>query len=273
MKKHLQHLTLLSFLFILSAQVIAADIKLGQDVAAKVNEVPIMQSAVDEIVKDNVARGQKDSPALRKTIIDSLVNRQLIIQDSMKQGFDKSPQNKKRIEEIKNNFLINLAVQDYLSKHPVTDTNLKTEYDLAVKNAQKNTDLQQYKISHIVVATPELAKDILDKIKKGDSFTELAKQYSVIKGKNGDGTMDWVLPNQIVPEISNVMVNLTKGGFTAAPIQTSTGWHIIKLDDKQAYKIPSFEDSKQGMRNMLTQKRQAEYIESLKKTAKIQTSN
>jgi peptidyl-prolyl cis-trans isomerase C len=95
----------------------------------------------------------------------------------------------------------------------------------------------------------------------------------VIKGKNGDGTMDWVLPNQLVPEISNVMVNLTKGGFTAAPIQTSTGWHIIKLDDKQAYKIPSFEDSKQGMRNMLTQKRQAEYIESLKKTAKIQTSN
>jgi peptidyl-prolyl cis-trans isomerase C len=108
----------------------------------------------------------------------------------------------------------------------------------------------------------------MDKIKKGESINQIAGQ--IAGNKAVDGSMDWILPNQVVPEISNVMVNLSKGSVCAAPIFVNGTWHIIKVDDKRSYKLPTFEESKNNVRAGLIQKKQADLIVQLRKSAKIQ---
>ena len=78
-----------------------------------------------------------------------------------------------------------------------------------------------------------------------------------------------VLPSQILPALANVMVNLNKGSVTVAPIQTQNGWHILKVEDKRAFKVPTYEESKDRVRMGLMQKMRNNYLAQLRKDAKI----
>lgn len=239
-------------------------------VAASVNGTPIMKSVVDQIVKTYVAQGQKDTLQLRQNILDNLINRQILAQESIRQGLDKSAGAKNQLDLLKTNFLASLVLNEQVEKNPVKDADLKPEYDKQVKALGNASDLFQYKISHIVLPSEAEAREALEKIKKGDSINQLALQYSGNKNKGDDGSVDWILPNQILPEISNVMVNLVKGSVSVAPIYSNGGWHIIKLEDKRAFKVPTFEESKNNIHTGLIQKKQTDYLIQLRKNAKIQ---
>jgi len=242
----------------------------SSNIVAIVNGFDIQKDTIDGLVAIAVKQGSQDNPALRNQILDAYINNILLSQESLKLGLDKTADAKAQLATLKTNFLSNIAMNEYLSKKLVNDASLKTEYDLQVASLNKNSDLQQYKISIILLKSDEEAKDILMKIKKGDSFSQLAKDFSIEKGKNGDGTSDWLLPNQIIPDLSNVIVNLSKGAYSAVPIRTQRGVYLVKLDDKRPYKIPSFDESKTNLQAQLVQKYQFEYISKLKKESKIQ---
>ncbi len=237
------------------------------DAVASINGVSISKTLLEQNVKLAISRGQKDSPELRLTLKEDLINRELLSQESVKEGLDKSADTKLMLDQARRNILVDVMLNDYFNKHPVSEADIKAEYDKQV--ASVGNDAQQYKISHIVLATESEAKDVLAKAKKGDAFGQLAKQYSIDNAGNNEGAVDWVLPTQIVPELSNVMVNLAKGTIAISPIQTSTGWHIIKLDDKRAFKAPTFDEAKNNVKVGLIMKKQAEYVMKLRESAKI----
>ena len=82
--------------------------------------------------------------------------------------------------------------------------------------------------------------------------------------------MGWVLPAQILPAISNVLVNLNKGNLAVAPIRTQAGWNIIKLEDKRAYQAPSLNEAKNDIRQALMQQQRGELVKKLRDGAKVQ---
>ena len=143
---------------------------------------------------------------------------------------------------------------------------MKTEFDRQIA-AMK--DEQQYRLSLIVMATEAEAKAVLARLKKGESFTKLASELSLDPSKKNSGEVGWVVAAQILPAISNVMVNLTKGGLSVAPIQTPAGWNIIKLEDKRAFVAPSFDLAKNDIRQMLSQQQRFEYVKMLRDKAKV----
>jgi len=63
--------------------------------------------------------------------------------------------------------------------------------------------------------------------------------------------------------------NLKKGEMTQEPVQTQFGWHVIKLEDTRETAPPPFEQVKQQVTNGVIQKKLQAYVDSLKKTAKI----
>ena len=56
--------------------------------------------------------------------------------------------------------------------------------------------------------------------------------------KQQGGDLGWLLSQQLVPPVANVVVNLPLGGAVVSPIQTETGWHVLRLQDKRAYVAP-----------------------------------
>lgn len=239
----------------------------AQDVAS-VNGTAIPDSQFNQTLNQALSQGQKDTPELRNAIKDELINREVLSQAASKEGLDKTPEAKQAWAQIRQNFLIELYLIDYSKKHPITDEQIKAQYERDIAQLQQAGVKEQYKVSLITVQTQAEADAISAQLKKGASFEKLVKEKSIDPSKAQGGVVGWVLPNQLNPEIGTAVTKLNKGGVTS-PIQTQSGWNIVKVDDKRPFKVPTLSEAQIQVRQQLMQQQRAELINKLRGEAKI----
>ncbi|MFL6635682.1 MAG: peptidylprolyl isomerase [Massilia sp.] len=234
---------------------------------ATVNGKPIPAAKVDQVVKQVVAQGKAtDSPQLREAIKKDLIGREVLIQEADKQGVGTRPDVKNAIDNARQSIIINAMLADYIKKNPVKDADIKAEYD---KYKAQMGD-KEYHARHILVGTEDEAKQIIAKLKGGAKFEDLAKQSKDPGSAANGGDLDWASPASFVPEFSKAMTSLQKGAITETPVKTQYGFHVIKLEDVRAAKIPALEEVKQQVAESLQQRKLAAFREELMKKAKVQ---
>ena len=234
---------------------------------AVVNGKPIPSSRVDAVVKQVVAAGQgQDSPQLREVIKRDLISREVLMQEAIKQGYDKKPDVKAALDNARQAIVVNQLARDYITKNPVTDADIKAEYD----RFTKQTGDKEYHVRHILLETEAEAKAVIAKIKNGAKFEELAKGSKDTGTANNGGDLDWAAPASFPPEFAAGFTGLQKGGVTENPVKTANGFHVIKLDDTRAAKLPTLEEVKPQIADALAQKKLEEYKEQMVKKAKVQ---
>ena len=235
--------------------------------AATVNGKVIPAAKIELMVKQVVAQGkQTDSPQLREAIKRELIGREVLIQEADKQGFGTRAEVKAALENARQSIIINAMLADHVRKNPVKDPEIKAEYDRY--KAQMGD--KEYHVRHILVPTVEEAKAVIAKLKSGSKFEDLAKAQSKDGSAANGGDLDWASPAAYVPEFSKAMVALQKGAITDVPVQTQFGFHVIKLEETRATKVPPFEEVKQQVAESLQQKKLQAFREDLMKKAKIQ---
>jgi peptidyl-prolyl cis-trans isomerase C len=235
---------------------------------ATVNGKPIPASKVDQLVKQVVAQGKAtDSPQLRDAIKKDLIGREVLIQEADKQGVGTRPDVKNQIDNARQSIIINAMLADYIKKNPVTDAQIKAEYD---KAKAEQGGRQEYHARHILVATEAEANQIIAKLKGGAKFEDLAKQSKDPgSGANG-GDLGWASPENYVPEFSKAMTSLKKGEVTQTPVKSQFGYHVIRLEETRATPIPPLEEVKQQVAEAVQQRKVASFRDELMKKAKIQ---
>jgi peptidyl-prolyl cis-trans isomerase C len=233
---------------------------------AVVNGKPVPSSRADAMIKQLSAQGQQDSPQLRSMVKEELINREILIQEADKLGLGNNPDVKSQLDIARQSIVIRALVADYLKKHPVTDAEVKAEYDKFKAQAGD----KEYRARHILVEKEEDAKNIIAKLKGGAKFEELAKQSKDPGSAANGGDLDWASPASYVKPFSDAMVGLQKGQVTETPIKTQFGYHVIKLEDVRAAKVPAMEEVKPQIAESLQQKKLQAYQEDLRKKAKIQ---
>jgi peptidyl-prolyl cis-trans isomerase C len=208
----------------------------------------------DFMVKERLAQGQQDTPELRNAVRDELNTRELLAREARKQGIDKSAEMKAQMDLAAQTILVRAYVTDWLQKNPIPDAELRKEYD----QIKSQIGDKEYKVRHILVEKEDEAKDIIAELQKGAKFEELAKARSKDPGsKDRGGDLDWNAPSNFVKAFGDAMKNTPKGKFTAQPVQTQFGWHVILVDDVRDAKVPTFEEVKQ----QLTQRMQAQWLD------------
>ena len=234
---------------------------------ATVNGKPIPAAKVDQVVKQVVAQGRgSDSPQLREAIKKDLIGREVLIQEADKQGIGGRTDVKAAIDNARQSIIINAMLADYVKKNPIKDAEIKAEYD----KIKAQLGDKEYHARHILVPTEDEAKGLIAKLKGGAKFEDLAKQHSKDGSAANGGDLDWASPANYVPEFSKAMVALQKGAITDTPVKSQYGFHIIKLEDVRASKLPPLEEVKDRVAEQLQQQKLAQYRESLVKKAKIQ---
>ena len=240
----------------------------GDKSAAMVNGVSIPQERIDKIVKTVVeSQGQKDTPELRKKIREGLINKELVLQEVRDRKLDKEPEVMEQIELTRHDILINAFQQDHLKNHPVSEDQLKQEYEKLKNDAGE----KEFNTRHILVDTEAEAKEIIAKLGKKGSFDKLAKQKSKDTGSaEKGGSLGWAIPGNFVPPFASAMVKLKKGEYTKEPVESQFGWHVIKIDDVRNLKLPSYEELKPQMQQRLQQQSIISEIDKLRAKAKIE---
>ncbi len=234
--------------------------------AALVNGVSIPQARIDFMVKSITAQGQADSPELRKAIRDASISQELVTQEAVKLGLDKKPDVAMAIELARQNVLINAFQQDYANSHPISEDQLKQEYEkLKAKLGNK-----EFNARHILVGTEAEAKDIIAQLGKKAKFEKLAAKSMDAGSAERGGSLGWTVPGNFVPEFANALLGLKKGEYTKEPVQSQFGWHVIKLDDVRDLKVPPFEEIKPQLQQRLQQQSIKKAIDDLRAKAKIE---
>jgi len=228
--------------------------------AAMVNGVSIPQSRIDLRVKAATQQGQPDTPELRKSIREDMINLEVLAQEAAKQGMDKNP------ELARETILANAFVQDYVKNHPVSDDVLKQEYE----KLKANVGTKEYKARHILVETEAEAKSIIAQLNKKAKFEKLAKESKDAGSAEHGGELEWAVPSNFVAPFANALVSLKKGEYTKEPVQTQYGWHVIRLDDVRDLKVPSFEELKPQLEQRMQQQTVQNAISEMRDKAKIE---
>ena len=90
--------------------------------------------------------------------------------------------------------------------------------------------VSQVRASHILVKTEKEANEILEQIKAGKDFAELAKKYSQCPSGKRGGDLGYFGRGRMVPEFENAAFSTPKGEVSK-PVKTQFGYHIIKVTD------------------------------------------
>ena len=236
------------------------------DAIAVVNGHYIAKSALADLEKEVAVRGQGQTFPKEK-LIEELVQRQLLIQDALQKQLDKSPEVAIQLENAKNTLLTQADLQNFLKTNPVSDADLKKEYDSKVGG----TNATEYKASHILVKTEDEAKKLIADLDKGGKFADLANKNSLdAKESQNGGELGWFAAGQMVEPFSDAVAKLEKGKYSKTPVKTQFGYHIILREDSRAQTPPPFDAVKEQLKPILERKKVQEMVETMRKQATVE---
>ncbi|WP_369650866.1 MULTISPECIES: peptidylprolyl isomerase [unclassified Variovorax] len=235
--------------------------------AAIVNGKPVPKARMDVLAQQLAAAGRPVTPEMQGQLREEIVAREVFMQEAQKQGLDATEDYKNQLELARQAILIRALFENYRKTSPVSDAEVKAEYDKFVAaNGGK-----EYKARHILVETEDQAKKIMADLKKGAKFEDIAKKQSKDPGSGANGgDLDWANPASFVPEFSEAMIKLKKGETTAAPVKTQFGYHIIRVDDIRQAQLPKLEEVQPQITQQLQQQRLQKYQEELRAKAKVE---
>jgi peptidyl-prolyl cis-trans isomerase C len=268
------------------------------DVVATVNGVKIKGADFNKIFQNYKKRfamvGQQfpeeNIKEITKTLIEEMINRELLIQNSSKKGIKVSDDElKKEIESIKSKFpnenqfnqmmksqnitiedvkndiknvmIIKKFIKGEIENKILTDEKAISEY---YKNNQSQfVESESVNASHILVkvdknagkevrdAAKKKIDDLLKKIKKGEDFSKLAKENSDDSASGKNGgDLGFFKKGDMVPPFEKAAFSLNKGEISDV-VETDFGYHIIKISDKKPGRTVPLSEVHDKLKNFL----------------------
>lgn len=269
--------------------------------AAEINGVVITQEQfdkelvihMDRVLKQGRQISEDQKAGLKKEILDGLIERELLYQESQKVGIkvddqmidDQLAAIKKRFpgdaefkialgkmnlteDEVKTQIARGLAIrqlieQQVTSKIVVTDVETKAYYD---GNPQMFKQPEQVKASHILIKVDAAATEaqkaearkkieaVQQKIKNGGDFAELAKEYSEGPSNTRGGDLGFFRRGQMVKPFDDAVFNM-KTNEVSGIVETRFGYHIIKVYDKKPEETLAYADVKEKLNQRMKQEK------------------
>lgn len=236
---------------------------IDSDAAAFVDGRAISKSRLQAAVMENQRPGV-DPAQLQKSVLDSLINIEVLVHEAEKLSIDKRSDVVAKLEDQRRNALSTALIQEQLATFSITDDQLKAEYDKEFAKAEK-----EYKARHILVETEDAAKAIISELDGGADFAELAKAKSTGPSGSSGGDLGWFTAERMVKPFSDTVATLEKGSYTKTPVKTQFGWHVIKLEDTRDVQPPEFKDVSAQLKTLLQRRHIQTYLATLRDKADI----
>lgn len=244
----------------------------GGSAASGDTVVTINGEAIDQHIFNSYARARKkerpdtDAERDREAIIKELVNRELFVQEALKAALDKKPIVAGELANQQKNILAAAMIGKVVKDNPITEEELKKEFDRFMAGAS----FKEFKLRHILTATEEDAKKAVTRLGKGTNFSALAKKVSKDSSAKNGGELGWMNVRQMAKPFAAAVESLSKGKYTATPVQTQFGWHVVMLDDMRENAPPEYASVKNRLRGFVQKLRLESYINDLRSKASIE---
>jgi len=171
-----------------------------------------------------------------------------------------------RLELVRHSALAEMLFRKVTEGKEPTEEELKTEYDARVAEMPKT----EYHARHILVADEAKAKELIAQIDQGADFQKLAKENSSDGSAAEGGDLGWFNPGQMVKPFSDAVQQLEVGKYTATPVKSDFGWHVIKLEETRPTTPPPYDAVKAQLGPLVKQKQFEAHLKDLVSKAKVE---
>jgi len=235
---------------------------------ATVNGAPISVNFYDFYIKGITGgKAPADLTAEQRGLaLDNLIRAQLVAEQAVKEGVDKSGEAAYMLQLARLNVLEQAMQERYLKDRQPSEQELRAEYEAQLSAMPKT----EYHARHILVATEPFAQKIIDRLDKGEKFDALAKSESMDSSKNNGGDLGWFTPGRMVPEFAGAVMALKPNEYTHKPVHTQYGWHVIQLLETREVTPPPFEQVRQRLVQVVQAKKFRQYQDELLRNAKVE---
>ncbi|MEY9977150.1 peptidylprolyl isomerase [Lysinibacillus sp. RC79] len=229
----------------------------SKDYVAKVDGEKILQTELDDALREQYGT----------EVLDTLITNKIVELEAKKVGVSVSEDTIQEEYEnlaesyggeellqttLEENGLTEQSVRDNIRMYQLTKNVIAESVDISDEEVaqyfEDNKDnygqKEEVLASHILLEDEATAKDVLAKIKAGEDFKELAKTYSIDSSTNEDGgEIGYINRGQMDEKFEEAAFGLEKGSVSDI-VQTSDGYHIIKVTEKVPAEEAVFEDIK-----------------------------
>ena len=206
-----------------------SDVQVADSSIVQVGDVAITADDISAFIASlpqHLLAEREDLSAIRGYVQD-LVDREIMLAEAEKRGIDTLPGLVQVLDAETNKRLVQKVSIE------LVDRQLRVE-ESELKEAYEEFDLGwEVWPAHILSESEEDARLVIEELKKGTPFSEVAKKYSraddAIKGGNlgaffGQG--------DVVPALREATFFLEEGAFSE-PIRTKDGWEVVKIIEKR----------------------------------------
>ena len=133
-----------------------------------------------------------------------------------------------------------------------------------------NPPAEEHHARHILVETEAAAREVIGLLDGGGDFAALAKERSTGPSGPDGGDLGYFTAGQMVAEFSQAATALEPGQYTADPVQTQFGWHVIKLENRRVGETVPLEEIEAELREMLARDALVAVLDGLREGAEIE---
>jgi peptidyl-prolyl cis-trans isomerase C len=242
------------------------------DILAKVGDKEITRDMLDNIIATIPEENRVPflTPDGRKKILDEVVSFTLFAEAAKAEGIANEPAVKTRLKYAQTEYL----AREYFRRHaakaaPISEDELKAYYKDHISEFKPPEEI---KARHILVKTEAQARKLLDQIKSGADFAELAKKYSIDPAAAQGGRLqlpngsDWLPKGTFEKGFEYALFKIPKGEV-GGPVESQFGWHLLKVEDKRQPETPSFVQVRGLIKNKLQDQKYSELRKRLTEEA------
>ncbi len=163
--------------------------------------------------------------------------------------------------------LFRIVDRDVRSAVIVGDSDLKRYFQ---EHRDRFALSEEYTLSQILIQprspdnvadAKEKVREVMTRLKQGDSFEDLALRFSDGPNASHGGHLGLVRQGELLPEIERTIATMVPGG-TSDMIETSEGFHIVRLEDKKPKQFRPFEQVRTEIQGLVFQQKSEDAFQS-----------
>ena len=196
----------------------------------------------------------------KSMVLDQMISEKLLIQEAKNMGLEEDNDVLEQIKKMTEQILVQVLMErEILDKVEVKDEEISEYYE---QNKDSFTEKEQVHLYNILLETEEEAQDVLEQLKAGKDFSEIAKEKSTGPSAAQGGDLGYLSKGTIIPEIEEVVFALELEELSEV-IKTDFGFHILKITEKKTETIKVLEEVKEDIIQTLLPDKQKVAFENL----------
>ena len=219
----------------------------GQRLVATVDGQEIRQADVSAFVANLPPQTQQlPREQLFPLVLQELINTKILVKLARRDGLDKAPEFERQINSAAEQILRQVFLEQ-LSETALSAEAIQKYYDENIASAEGDVEVRA---RHILLETEEEALAVVEEIKSGANFEQLARDRSTGPSAPAGGDLGYFARDAMVAPFAEAAFALA-AGEVSEPVQTRFGWHVIKVEDRRETAPPPLEQVRDDISRQL----------------------